>query len=215
MGKKYLLLAIVAVVAFGLGVSGCNRNGNRTAARTAPARSGQAKPAEVLSASSYKPTARDRAPLPPPAQPAQDIYAMSPPAPQYVQTQYTPALAMAQAGYAAPAPVAYTQPVAYAQPVAYSQPAPVMHMTSVPPPAHIARAPIPELEPSRSYNLPTRRSSSRPVAEVMISERTQARNDRQEVNRALAPIAQVQMVEPPKAWVASPITAMSPGRALY
>lgn len=215
MGIKYLwFTAIAAIVAFGLSVSGCNKNGNRTAMRSTSSRSGQpAKPAEVLSASAYRPPTRASAPLPPPAMPTSDVYTMAPPAPQYyVQAHPTPELAMAQSRISAP--VVYSQPVVYTQPAA-----PVQTSVSTQPldssaPVFLARAPIPELEPARAYRLPTKRSGNRPVAEVMISERPLPGGDRQEVTRALAPIAQAPAIGPGQGgWVASPITAMTTVRA--
>lgn len=216
--RQIFLSAIAAALLFGLAVSGCNRDSSRTASRPANKnRQNQSvKPAEVLSASAYRPAPRRSEPLPPPSAVYSEAYAMAP----------------ASSVYAQPQPVQYvaaTQPVNYyaasaGTPVPVSDLAPrnapsaqsVQHTA-------VAMAPIPELEPARNYRLPTtRRASNRPVAEVMISERGTVRSDRQEVIRALAPIAATSAAPAAgnaapasSGWVASPVTAMTGANGWY
>ncbi len=220
MRNRYILYtAIVVALAFAVGISGCTKRGTRTAMRSNAGRGQRVKPAEVLSASAFRPAPRQTVPAAPyvqqpvyayeaaPAYSQQPAYAIaSAPvvAPQPVQAPVmlaTPALAMAQSREYIPAPPA-------AQPVRQIQPAPVI----------MARAPIPELEPARPYSPQTRRPSSRPVAEIMMSERS---HSRQEVVRALAPVdANAAIIPvtvssasaPARNWVASPMTAMYTGR---
>ncbi|MDR1612953.1 MAG: hypothetical protein LBT97_09250 [Planctomycetota bacterium] len=67
----------------------------------------------------------------------------------------------------------------------------------------------------RPYRLPTPRDSTRPVAEVMVSEgqaimrRQSQPADRQEIRRALAPLSATPVVyNAADSWVSSPTTAM-------
>lgn len=215
MRKKYIIFSAIAVaLVFAVSVGGCNRDSSRTAMRSNKNRQNQpVRPAEVLSASAFRPAPRAPQPLPPPVVTTQyDNYAMIPPAPMQPVVAslptVSPALAMAQ-------PTMYSAPVyASAAPVVYTLPEPTVRPAA--PAVVVAMAPIPELEPARSYRLPTRRTGNRPVAEVMISERAPISANRQEVIRALAPIEVVPVAasQPtPQAWVASPMTAMTTSRA--
>lgn len=200
------LAAFVATVVFGLGISGCNKDVNRTAMRSGSPRSGQpVKPAEVLSASAYRPSARATMPLPPPATTYPEIYVASSSSSQYaMQVHPTPELVMAQSRLSTPEPIVYSPQVATARVVEPETP------------VFLSRVPIPELEPSRTYRLPTHRSSDRPVAEVMISGRQlPGGGDHQEAIRSRVPVVLAPVANPRPDWVASPITAMTTARADY
>ncbi len=218
MTKKSVLLSIIAIAAgFGLLMSGCNRDGNRVASRPVNSRN-QVRPAEVLSASAYRPPVR---------------------APQYQAPQYQQAPALAYAPNIRVVPIrdSVSQPV-QAHPVRYVQPVPqpvVVHPTpelamaraSMPVPAYVAPAPtarqarpapgpapIPELEPARYIASAPRYHAPQPV---MMTARP-AQPNRQEVQSALAPLpqpAQSRPLPPQQGWVASPATAMRSGYAPY
>lgn len=217
MRKKYILFLLMATaVSFGMSVSGCNQK--QTAMKPANPGARGVKPAEVLSASAYRPPSRRSMPVPAPVEMAQPVYAMAPaaapvyaapaPAPAYTAAPgaYAPALAMAWTPELAPAPVPYA---------GTPQPAPVAYQPAVAQPVLLARAPIPELEPARSYRVPNRQPSVRPVAEVMMTERGGAIGSRQEVIRALTPIAPAPVATSTQKWVASPVTAMTNPRISY
>ena len=218
---------MASALVFGVMVSGCNRD-NRTAMNQ-PARGrrgnvNSVRPAEVLSASAYRPPA-----------PAQYAYAQ--PAHYPVQTSYpAPEVAVNQpqspAGFVGPvytAPPTHSQPVQLIVPSAHSrpvvvQPTPELAMARAslppavasapsavrrPPPAIPRHAPIPELEPMRYRRLPTEQvNSNRRPAEVLISRNSQP--NRQEIRQALQPIPQTVVApsDPSQSWVASPATAM-------
>lgn len=247
---RKIILSIFAVAAlFGLNISGCNRNRTQTVANRQARRdnSRTVRPAEVLSASAYRPPQHVYArtiPAPAPAysepamayrqqgqyqqqyqqyaQPQQVAYHPQPqpvyqqPQPAYVQPAImAPQMAMAQ-GYISPAPAPRpVQSGPQIQPLQYMPPASAPH-----PPTMYAHAPLPELEPMRPYRLPTPRDSTRPVAEIMVSEGTVMRHDapsadRQEIRRALAPLSPAPVAyNAGDSWVASPTTAMYqvPGR---
>lgn len=138
----------------------------------------------------------------------------------YGQTQYaayatSPQLAYAQAVYA-PTPVVMQPRVV--------QPAPDLVVAKAslpvlpPPPSYqnvpaaFPRAPIPELEPERFQTAPPDRVIVRPAAEIMMSSSSGQQPDRQEIQRALAPLAQSgSRADPRQGWVASPATAMVRG----
>lgn len=225
MRKKYILFsAATAAILFGLTIAGCNRNSDRTAMRSNKNRQNPAvRPAEVLSASTYRPPARQTVSVQ-----QYDGYAALPPAQPVVHYQPaampTPTMAIAQSatystthGYQQPPArpiIVQPLPAVAAQPVQ-----PVQEVYAAPQPSMMAMAPIPELEPARTYRMPTQRTpNTRPVAEIMISERTVPAANRQEIIRALAPIETVPVAVQPvvyqeNAWVASPITAMNSSRA--
>lgn len=199
MPAKSLLLGILAsVLAFGVMVSGCNRD-NRTAMRTQRGRGG-ARPAEVLSGQAYRPPVRHY------AEPAVHM-AYASPAPMAPTAFIGPV-------YTDPAPSPIPLYVPTSQPVAvYQPPELAMVRATLPPPPPQAvpgRAPIPELEPVRYTRQAAR--SSRP-AEVMVS--TTPHYDRTAARRALAPLAQAAPTPAPasgRGWVSSPSTAM---RSIY
>ncbi len=249
--KSAILTVAAAAWAFGLVVSGCNRD-NRSATamkndRGPAARNQGSRPAEVLAASAYRPPARDTYEAPAmvaqaPTQPryvqprAQPQFTRIGPEyvqPQYAQVQYVqpqyvsaesyqdnPQLAYAHAVYSAPAPVPAASQY-QARPV---QPTPDLAMAraALPPPqparpvvavepAAYQRAPIPELEPARFQRLPADRGVTRPAAEIMMSAGA-GQPDRQEIQRALAPLADSGIqADPRQGWVASPATAMRGG----
>jgi hypothetical protein len=192
MPYKSLLLGILAsVLAFGVMVSGCNRD-NRTATRSSRDRRGT-RPAEVLSGQAYRPAVQHY------AEPAQQMAYASSASSSFVGPVYTDA---------GPSPVPLYVPTN--QPVAVYQPPELAMARATLPPSRsrqavAVHAPIPELEPVRYYHQAPR--TTRPVAEVMMSNRQGY--DRTEVQRALAPLAQTT---PAPGWVASPSTAM---RSMY
>lgn len=230
MRNKSIILAILALVLIvGATVSGCNRD-KRTAMNTQRqqrSRNGQptrqaVRPAEVLSASAYRPQPSAYRPQQAegtasfivqdphvPVVMAQNVqvqpvsyptytttYAEPIPAPTYTHAYSSPA--------PRPAPVVYT----YEQATVIPTPELAMARASLPPapqptvyqaPVHRA-PPIPELEPVR-YRAPVERTANRPVAEVIMS----AAPDRTEMQRALAPLGHT---EPVREWVPTPVTAM-------
>ncbi len=254
--KSIVLMVGAAALAFGLILSGCNRNNrSATAMKTTrnPSSAAQgARPAEVLSASAFRPPAYSAPeaaptlaqvrPQPVQPQPVQPQYATA----QYVQPRpaatYTPQPRYAQASvsqpqYAtvqyAPSEAYYDNPqLAYAHAVHFSsapvrpvQPTPDLAMAkaALPPPVPVRpaavevvpagyqRAPLPELEPARFQRLPTDRGAARPAAELMMSSGA-AGTDRQEIQRALAPLADARsQPDSRQGWVASPVTAMRRG----
>jgi hypothetical protein len=189
MCKTRILLALFAAIAiFGLAASGCNNN--KTTAMRSTKQSRNVRPAEVLSASAYRPPVRSMQPLPAPA--AAPVYTQAP-------------------AYSA-APAAYSPSLAMAYPAAQ---APV-YQPQIPQPVVLARAPIPELEPARFARVVNRQPAQRPVAEVMMTARPVVNGDRQEVIKALSPINTVTPVAAnTQKWVASPVTAMNNQRILY
>lgn len=233
--KSMLITAMAAVTLFGVTVSGCNRD-TRTAMKTtrANSRSGTTRPAEVLSASAYRPPARTvvaaPAPVPAPtlaqapqqparqyhraptAAPARQQYARTAPQQNMTQAEY---FASAQAyAYSAPAPVPAARPVQYTPDLVVARadlPAPrttayAPSAAPVPMPAVYVRAPIPELEPVRYQRLSPASSGGRSAAEIMIAEREQ-RAAQSELQSALSPLP----ASPQADWVASPATAMRGG----
>lgn len=189
MCKTRILLGLFAAIAvFGLAASGCN-NTKTTAMRTNK-QSRNVRPAEVLSASAYRPPVRSTQPLPAPV--AAPVYTQAP-------------------AYSA-APAAYSPSLAMAYPAAQ---VPVYQQPQVAQPVVLARVPIPELEPARFARVVNRQPAQRPVAEVMMTARP-VNGDRQEVIKALSPITPVTPVaaNTPK-WVASPVTAMNNQRIHY
>ncbi len=198
MCKTRILLALFAAIAvFGMAASGCNNN-KTTAMRSNKQSSRNVRPAEVLSASAYRPPVRSAQPLPAPV--AAPVYTRAPAYSAAPAAAYSPSLAMA---YPAAQASAYQQPrVAYQPPVAQ--------------PTVLAGAPIPELEPARFARVVNRRPAQRPVAEVMMTARPIGNGDRQEVIKALSPITPVTPVASTnQRWVASPVTAMNNHRAVY
>lgn len=209
MFNKYVILTVVAaILAFGVMVSGCNRD-NSTAMAKPRARRGAEKnqivrPAEVLAAQAYRP---------------QPIYASEPsmvvaqaPAATYVSPAYT------MPAPASPAPIQVIIPRATSQPVVvHHTPELAMARASLgapvpapmPPPAPTyGVVPIPELEPIRYQPAPAARPA-RPMAEVMMSAGGRAA-DRTEIQRALEPLAMNHQTtaSPARTWIASPATAM-------
>jgi hypothetical protein len=206
MPTKSVFLAIVAVaLGFGIAISGCNRDRGRVAARPVDKRA-SVRPAEVLSASAYRPSARQPdyvaassvpmmaeapglrvVPIHEPLPPAAPIYRQ--PVQPAVVVHPTPELALARAAMPMPAP-------------SYAAPAPTARQARPAP----GIAPIPELEPARyvARATPARRSPQPYAATTQVSYR----NRRVEVQRALAPLQE-------QGWVASPATAMRSGHASY
>lgn len=179
-----------------------------------PRRAQSTRPAEVLSASAYRPL--------PPAYSAPVTVAHAQaysPTPVYTQ-QTTYAAPSTHGGYLTQEQYiqAYNSGYHYSQP-AYVHPTPELAMARAtaprspvqpaytPPARRAAQPPIPELAPPRYQRGPNSPATQRPVAEVMMS-RANGRHDRQEVQRALAPLAQPAQQQQPQPWVASPTTAM-------
>lgn len=224
MRNKSIVITILAVALLvGVTVSGCNRD-KRTAMNTnrqsrsryaEPARG--VRPAEVLSASAYRPRPEGTASFVIPASDAPAVVAQN----VHVQpVAYTTAYAeptptyTSQYGYSysysTPAPQ-QSQVYTYEQYKAAHTPELTMARASLPSPppqqpavyqapAHYG-PPIPELEPVR-YRVPSERTTNRPAAEIIMS----AAPDHNEMQRALAPLGQA--VDPAQGWVPSPVTAM-------
>ena len=206
--KSVLITITVAALAFVVSVSGCNKNRNTAmASRNQP----QVRPAEVLSASAYRPPSRQYVSATPAYASAPMPVVESYPAEYYQPrtARSTPDLAIAQASVAPVeviVPRAYSEPVVM-QPQQHYAPQAQQHYSA---PA-IARAPIPELAPGRRIKTPTTRTSNRPAAEILMSDANRA----MEAKRALAPLSQArpQYQAQPSAqagggWVSSPVTAM-------
>lgn len=236
MSHKSMILAIIAAaLVIGLGVAGCTHNRRRTASaapspRQAARQSQNTRPAEVMAATAVRPAYAQHAYANYVAQrdsaPVQDYYLASAP-----QTRAAPVAAQPPV-YSQPQLIAYqpaSQPVHYARPITaprpvVAQPArtveprayhptPELAMAAAMQPHPVAyqpapptrSAPIPELSPVRAQRLPSTVQHKRPAAEIMISS-SEPVQQRQEVQRALAPLPQANPVND---WVASPTIAMN------
>ena len=240
--KSVLLTVAAIALMFGLVFSGCNRDNRVAMKndRGSSVRNQGLRPAEVLSASAYRSPLRMVYETPAmvsqsPQYPGYPQHQHTQPPPesapvQYIQARQTstepyfdqPQLASAYVlrSTSEPVPVPSQPQYQHSWPM---QPTPdlVMARASFPEavptrsvvavPVVYSRAPIPELEPMRFQSLPAERGAVRPVAEIMVSSDA-GQPDRQEIQRALAPLADsVAPVDPRRGWVASPATAMRGG----
>lgn len=220
--RSVIFTILLAAIVFGALIAGCNngkrdKRGRRDGGKRADAgqirddrtmaQARTVRPAEVLSASAYRPQPQVEPQL-------QRQYVVGPavvePLPEPIVLAHVPSQ---------PVPATYMAPATYAAPATYEQPwtiatGPELAMarsslSPMAPPAprgyrqRLSSAPIPELEPVHRQRMPSVRTSTRPVAEVMMS----SGHAPQELQRALAPLGDPTVAQ--QGWVSSPtITAM-------